>query len=515
MSNIQNRPKPVVLCILDGWGHREDAPDNAITQANTPFLDELVKNNPHSLLETSGLAVGLPEGQMGNSEVGHMNIGSGRVIMQSLPKIDLAIENGSLAKDPELAKFIEGIKKSGGVCHLLGLLSPGGVHSHQSHMSALAKIVADAGISVKVHAFLDGRDVPPASTIEYLKKFRSDVKGYDVEIVTAAGRYYAMDRDNRWDRVELAYDAMVSGIGSSVSLFESAIEAGYKENVFDEFVKPMVVPGYSGMNDGDGVLMANFRADRARQILTALVDPEFSGFARKKLVSFSGLLGAVEYSEQLNKFVGSIYKSDDLSGILGEIIANNGLAQFKIAETEKYAHVTFFFNGGREEKFEREDRILVPSPKVATYDELPEMSAFKVTDELVSAIKSDKYDLLVVNYANTDMVGHTGVQLAAMQAVEAIDKSLKRVVEAINEKGGVILITADHGNSEQMCDGDSGQPHTAHTTNPVPLIFAGKIASNYCLNDGRLCDIAPSILEIMGLPQPSEMTGKSLLKRII
>jgi 2,3-bisphosphoglycerate-independent phosphoglycerate mutase len=507
---MTNRPKPIVLCILDGWGHREDASDNAISEANTPFLDRLIANNPHSLLETSGLAVGLPAGQMGNSEVGHMNIGSGRVIMQSLPKIDLAIEDGSLAKEPELTKFIANLKKSGGACHLLGLLSDGGVHSHQNHISALAKIISHEGIIVKIHAFTDGRDVPPASAATYVRNFQKQINGY-ATIATVCGRYYAMDRDNRWDRIELAYNAIVSGIGQAVSDIPSTIEAGYKENIFDEFVKPMVIDNYSGMNDGDGVLMVNFRSDRARQMLTALVNPAFSGFARKKTVKFASALGMVEYSESLNKFVAAIYKSEELSGILGEIIAENGLTQLRIAETEKYAHVTFFFNGGREENFKGEDRILVPSPKVATYDELPQMSAGKVTDELVAVIKQNKFDIIVVNYANTDMVGHTGVQAAAMQAVEFIDQSLQRLFEAIDEKEGCLFITADHGNCEQMCDGD--QPHTAHTTNPVPLIFAGKAASGYSLNDGRLCDIAPTLLQVMGIKQPAEMTGVSLLRK--
>jgi 2,3-bisphosphoglycerate-independent phosphoglycerate mutase len=506
------RPKPVVLCILDGWGHREDAADNAITCAATPFWDEMMAKYPHSLLETSGLAVGLPAGQMGNSEVGHMNIGSGRVVMQTLPKIDIAIEDGSLARNPEVVSFINSVKKAGGVCHLLGLLSDGGVHSHQNHMAALAEIISNAGVQVKVHAFLDGRDTPPASAIKYINQFRRDIAGHNADIATACGRYYAMDRDNRWDRVELAYNAMVAGIGEHVSSIEDAVEAGYEHKVFDEFVKPLIANGYKGMNDGDGILMANFRSDRARETLTALVDPSFDGFARKKIVKFSSALGMVEYSEQLNEFVATAFPSDNLECILGEVISDNGLTQLKIAETEKYAHVTFFFNGGREEKFPGEERILVPSPKVATYDLLPEMSAGQVTDELVKAIKSDKFDLLVVNYANTDMVGHTGSQEAAQKAVEAIDKNLKRLVGAVNEAGGVIFISADHGNSEQMHDHESGQAHTAHTTNPVPLIMAGKNCEKYKLDNGRLCDIAPAILEIMGIKQPEQMTGVSLIR---
>jgi 2,3-bisphosphoglycerate-independent phosphoglycerate mutase len=507
--------KPVVLCILDGWGEREDAADNAITRAHIPFWDELVQNNPHSLLETSGLAVGLPEGQMGNSEVGHMNIGSGRVIMQSLPKIDLAIADGSLAKDAQITNFIASLKKSGGVCHILGLLSNGGVHSHQHHIASLAKIIAAAGIKVKIHTSLDGRDVPPASASQYLKEFNAEIgDNKNIEIATAAGRYYSMDRDNRWDRVELAYDAMVLGQGVKITSLEAAIEASYKENIYDEFFKPSVLPGYNGMNDGDGILMANFRADRARQTLTALLDPAFAGFARKKTIKFATSLGMVEYSSDLNALIPPVFEADDLRGILGEVIADNGMTQLKISETEKYAHVTFFFNGGREEKFVGEERVLVPSPNVATYDLKPEMSSYEVTDELVKAIKSDKFDLLVVNYANTDMVGHTGNQQAAMQAVEAIDKNLKLLVATVNEAEGMIFITADHGNSEQMCDEISGQAHTSHTTNPVPFIFAGRAAQKYKLVNGRLCDIAPTILKVMGIKQPEEMTGVALVRSV-
>lgn len=504
--------KPVVLCILDGWGHREDADDNAISRANTPFWDKLAKTAPYSLLETSGLAVGLPEGQMGNSEVGHMNIGSGRIIMQSLPMIDEAIKTGELANKPQIKNMIKELKVSGKACHLLGLLSVGGVHSHQSHIAALAKIIASEGVKVYIHAFLDGRDVAPQSALEYIKEFNSEIAGNNlIKIATASGRYYAMDRDKRWDRVELAYNAFVLAEGNKAATIEQAVENSYAEKITDEFIKPAVIGDYHGMQDGDALIMVNFRSDRARQTLSALVDGGFNGFARKKTVKFSDAIGMVEYSEDLNRFLKTLFPPVPMENILGEVIANAGLKQLRIAETEKYAHVTFFFNGGRESEFAGEERILIPSPSVATYDLKPEMSAFEVTDALVEAINSGKFDLLVVNYANTDMVGHTGFTPAALQAVEAVDKCIARVYEAVEKAEGLLFITADHGNSEQMEDHHTGQPHTAHTTNPVPFVMAGKDASKYKLQNGRLCDIAPTILKIMGIKKPEEMTGVELL----
>jgi 2,3-bisphosphoglycerate-independent phosphoglycerate mutase len=509
---MNNTKKPIVLCILDGWGHRESAEHNAILEANAPFLKKLYEY-PHCLLETSGLAVGLPEGQMGNSEVGHMNIGSGRVVMQSLPQIDLAILDDSLARKPELSEQIALLKKNGKTCHILGLVSDGGVHSHQNHIVAIAKIVAAHGINVCIHAFTDGRDTPPASGVGFMQKLEDEISGFSsIKIATVSGRYYAMDRDNRWERVELAYNAIAEASGQNFPSSVDAIKASYANGKNDEFVLPCVISDYSGMQDGDGIIMANFRADRARQTLAALLDPEFSSFKRNKIVKFTHPVGITEYSVELNKFIHTIFKPAGLNNILGEVIANSGLTQLRIAETEKYAHVTFFFNGGREEVFFGEERILVPSPKVATYDLQPEMSAVEITDKLVAAIDSGKFDLLVVNYANTDMVGHTGFEDAAIKAVETVSKCLKRLVALVAKHGGKILITADHGNAEQMVDDDGCTPHTAHTTNPVPLIIAGSDVAGIKLRNGRLCDIAPTILQLMSIKQPDEMTGESLIK---
>lgn len=505
--------EPIVLCILDGWGHSENKEHNAIMKANAPFLMELYKY-PHSLLETSGLSVGLPEGQMGNSEVGHMNIGSGRVVMQSLPMIDLAIQDGSLKEKPELLKQINELKKTGGTCHILGLASDGGVHSHQGHIAALAGIMSENGIPVAIHAFTDGRDTPPASAVGFIKKLEDDIADCkNVKITSVSGRYYAMDRDNRWDRVNLAYDSIVSGSGENYPSAQDAVKASYAKGKNDEFILPCVIGGYKGMKDGDGIIMANFRADRARQTLSALLDPEFSGFTRRKIIKFSSAVGVTEYSSDLNKFIDTIFKPVALDNILGEVIAGLGMKQLRIAETEKYAHVTFFFNGGREELFAGEERILIPSPKVATYDLQPEMSAIQITEKLIEAIDSGKFDLLVVNYANTDMVGHTGFEPAAIKAVEAVSKCLEKLVSAVEKHNGKILITADHGNCEQMVDDDGHTPHTAHTTNPVPLILAGKNVSSIKLENGSLCDIAPTILALMNIKQPGEMTGKTLIRK--
>jgi len=503
--------KPVVLCILDGWGHRENTEHNAILEANAPFLKKLYEN-PHALLETSGVAVGLPDGQMGNSEVGHMNIGSGRIVMQSLPLINSAIQDDTLAQKPELLEQVKLLKENGGTCHLLGLVSDGGVHSHQTHIIALAKIVAGAGVPVAIHAFLDGRDTQPTSAAGFIKKLQDDIAGIDnVTIATISGRYYAMDRDNRWDRVQLAYDTIVSANSKKFTDAYDSIEASYASDKNDEFVVPCVIGEYKGMNDGDGLIMANFRADRARQTLTALLDPKFSGFTRDKIVKITYPVGITEYSASLSKLMHTIFKPAELNNSLGEIIANNNMKQLRIAETEKYGHVTFFFNGGREEVFTGEERVLVPSPKVATYDLQPEMSAIEVTDKLIAAIDTGEFDLLIVNYANTDMVGHTGFEDAAIKAVEAVSKCLERLVATVEKHGGKILITADHGNAEQMVDDDGKTPHTAHTTNPVPLILAGVGISDIKLKNGKLCDIAPTILKLMGIDQPNDMTGENLV----
>jgi 2,3-bisphosphoglycerate-independent phosphoglycerate mutase len=510
-NDSRQPPRPVVLCILDGLGYRAERADNAVALAHTPVLDDLMAHAPHALLETSGLSVGLPDGQMGNSEVGHMNIGAGRVVMQDLPRIDVAVADGSLAANPVLTKAIDTLKASRGTMHLMGLMSPGGVHSHQTHLGALARIVASAGVPVAVHAFLDGRDTPPSSAKDYVAEFLADVAGYDVRIAVVSGRYYAMDRDKRWERVSRAYQAMVEADAPRVGDAVGGIEESYRNGKTDEFVVPFVVGDYGGMKDGDGLLMANFRADRAREILTALVDPAFADFARRRRVTFASCLGMTEYSTELNGFLDVLFPAESLAHILGEVASDAGLKQLRIAETEKYAHVTFFLNGGRETVYPGEDRILVPSPKVATYDLQPQMSAPEVTDKLVEAIETGKYDLVVVNFANCDMVGHTGILPAAIEAVETVDGCLGRLRPAVVRQGGCLLITADHGNAEMMRDPVTGEPHTAHTIGPVPIFLVNAPSVDVGLANGRLADVAPTVLALLGLPQPAEMTGRSLL----
>ncbi len=506
------RPRPVVLCILDGWGERAPGPDNAIEQAATPTWDHLRADCPFSHLQASALDVGLPEGQMGNSEVGHMNIGAGRVVMQDLPLIDKAISDGAIAQNDHLQELIKALKDSGGTCHLMGLMSPGGVHSHQKHFAVLAMLLSEAGVAVAVHAFLDGRDTPPSSAIDYLKQFQADTKGAaNLSIATVSGRYYAMDRDKRWERVEKAYLALAEGKGETADTALAAVEQSYDAGTTDEFVLPTVVGKYAGMADGDGILMVNFRADRAREILATLVDPAFDGFSRSRQIAFAARAGMTEYSTELNAFLDALFPQRPLTHILGQVVADAGMTQLRIAETEKYAHVTFFFNGGEEQLFDGEERILVPSPKVATYDLQPEMSAPEVTDKLVTEIDAGKFDLIVVNYANGDMVGHTGIFDAAVKAAETVDTCLRRLEDAVTRAGGVMLITADHGNAEQMDDPETGQPHTAHTLSPVPFVMVNPPENVDGLQNGVLADIAPTILTLLGLPQPGEMTGRSLI----
>jgi 2,3-bisphosphoglycerate-independent phosphoglycerate mutase len=509
----KKRPKPVVLVILDGWGHRDAIDHNAIASAHTPTWHRLERDYPHGLINASELHVGLPEGQMGNSEVGHMNIGSGRVLMQDLPKIDAAIKGGSLAKNPRLLDFIQKLKAKTGTCHLMGLLSPGGVHSHQEHILALAKILAGQGVKVSLHLFLDGRDTPPQNALEYVAWLEKNIGTDAIRVATVSGRYYAMDRDKRWERVEKAYDTLTAAKGERYASAREAIEKSYAAGVTDEFVLPAAIGNYQGMQDGDGLLMANFRADRVRQLLSALLDPAFKEFPRAKTVQFSAALGMAEYSSSLAKFIPALFPPEKLTRIFGEVISDAGLMQLRIAETEKYAHVTFFFNGGREQEFPGEERILVPSPKVATYDEKPEMSAPEMTDRLVEAINAKKFDVIVVNYANTDMVGHTGNLKAAAKAVEAVDKCLGRLVEATLAQGGALLITADHGNAEMMYDDENKQPHTAHTVNLVPVIIIADAlkGKHITIPEGKLGDVAPTLLQLLQLPQPREMTGCSLL----
>jgi 2,3-bisphosphoglycerate-independent phosphoglycerate mutase len=502
------------LCILDGWGHRNDPTDNALAQARLPTWQRWLATAPHALLATSGTAVGLPDGQMGNSEVGHMNIGAGRVLVQDLPRIDAAIADGSFAANPALAGLIAKLRASGGTCHVMGLISPGGVHSHQDQIAALAAIVDGAGVPVRVHAFLDGRDTPPQSAAGYIKEFTARLAGLkDTRIATVGGRYYAMDRDKRWERVEKAYRALVDGEGVPAATAAAAIAASYDAKVTDEFMVPAVIGGYRGMKDGDGVAMGNFRADRAREILAALLDPTFSGFARPRVVRFGAALGLVEYSDALAPLMTAMFPPQQANNTLGEVISKAGLTQLRIAETEKYAHVTFFLNGGQETEFPGESRIMVPSPKVATYDLQPEMSAPEVTERIVAAVRAGQFDVIIVNYANGDMVGHTGILPAAIKAAETVDACLGRLEAAVKEAGGALLVSADHGNLEMMRDPDTHAPHTQHTTGPVDVILVNGPADVDRLENGRLADIAPTMLALLGLPKPEEMTGRALLHR--
>ncbi|MZR15325.1 2,3-bisphosphoglycerate-independent phosphoglycerate mutase [Maritimibacter sp. DP07] len=503
-------PKPVVLCILDGWGLRVESHGNAVALAEKPAFDELMMVWPNATLVTHGNDVGLPAGQMGNSEVGHTNIGAGRVVAMDLGQIDLAIEDRSFFQNAALMQFIDDMKSSGGTAHLMGLTSPGGVHSHQDHIVAAARAISNAGVPVVVHVITDGRDVAPKSAREQVAQFMADLPD-DVAVASVTGRYFAMDRDNRWERVSRAYDAMVKAMGETAGSADDAIAAAYDRGETDEFIQPTVIEGHTGIHDGDGIFFINFRADRAREILRAIGEPGFAEFdvgARPKLAA---LLGMVEYSKAHNAYMTTCFPSEDIVNTLGAWVAKKGKRQFRLAETEKYPHVTFFLNGGKEEPEEGEDRYMAPSPKVATYDLQPEMSAAEVGRELVKAIHA-KYDLIVVNFANPDMVGHTGDLDAAIQAVEAVDEQLGEAMIALREEGGAMIVTADHGNCEMMVDPETGGPHTAHTTNPVPVaLFNGPEGAQ--IRSGRLADLAPSLLDLMELEQPAEMTGKSLIVR--
>jgi 2,3-bisphosphoglycerate-independent phosphoglycerate mutase len=497
-----------MLVVLDGWGWRENTADNAVRQAHTPTFDRLWTTCPHAFLHTSGLDVGLPEGQMGNSEVGHMNIGAGRVVMQELPRIGLAIADGSIAAAPALTGLIAALRQSGGTCHLMGLVSPGGVHSHQDHAAALAGILARAGIPVAAHAFTDGRDTPPQSGRDDIARFQ-DALPEGARIATVSGRYYAMDRDKRWERVANAYLAVAEGQGARFADPVAAVAAAYAAGVTDEFVIPAVIGDYQGMRDGDGILCFNFRADRVRELLGALTDPDFSGFARPRRIRFAAAAGMTRYSDDLAARLGVLFPPESLENLLGQVVSRAGRRQLRMAETEKYPHVTYFLNGGEETPNPGEDRIMVPSPKVATYDLQPEMSAPELTAQAVAQIEAGKYDLIVLNFANADMVGHTGSLKAAIKAVEAVDAGLGRILAAVEGQGGALLVTADHGNCELMRDPETGGPHTAHTINPVPVILAGTAVAS--LHDGRLADVAPTLLGLMGLAVPAEMTGRTLV----
>ena len=502
--------RPVVLCILDGWGYRPNSDYNAIMQGNTPAWDDLFATCPHAFLRTDGLSVGLPEGQMGNSEVGHLTIGAGRVLMQDLPKIDQAVATGALAQNETLLAQIAALKASGGTCHLMGLCSPGGVHAHQDHMVALAKVVTDAGVPVAVHVFTDGRDVPPKSAREQIAAFEKALPA-GATIATISGRYYAMDRDKRWERVELAYRAIAEAQGEKAVSADTAIAAAYDATLSDEFVKPTVIGTYAGMKaSGDAILFANFRSDRAREILEALLNPDFKEFVRPAL-TFAHAAGMVDYSSAHTQWMASLFPPKELRDVLGEVVSKAGKKQLRLAETEKYAHVTFFLNGGEEKIYEGEERILVPSPKVATYDMQPEMSAAEVADKCVAALESGKFDLIVLNFANPDMVGHTGDLGAAIKAVEAVDAGVGKIRTALSKVGGVMLVTADHGNCEEMWNTEENAPHTAHSLNPVPVVLVGHKDAEVTLQDGSLADIAPTLLTLMGVPVPEAMTGKVLL----
>lgn len=521
LSVKTQRPKPIVLVILDGFGVGEKSEDNAIyiAQRNgkTPHLDNFYTHYPHGLIKTSGKAVGLPEGQMGNSEVGHMNIGAGRIVIPDLERIDDSIRNGSFPTNAQLQSFIAQLKKSKGAGHLVGMLSPGGVHSHQEQITELAKIVADAGIKVYVHAITDGRDKPPKSAKEYIRQFEADVKGRDISIATIGGRYYAMDRDERWDRIGYGYQVMkdaknMDDVLAAASALE-AVEDGYQTNIADEFLHPRAIGGYPGMKNGDGLLMGNFRADRMRGISAMFVDPHFTGCARAK-IEFAATLSLTEYDKKLNSYLPAMFERERHPNILADVLAQNNLKSLRIAETEKYAHVTYFFNDMVEEGFPQEKRILVKSPKeVATYDLKPEMSAHEITDKLIQEIESQAHDVIVVNYANGDMVGHCANLQATVKAIQTIDTCLGRVEEAVRAQGGAMLITADHGNAEQQHDATTDQAHTAHTINPVPVIaIAPQLKDKQIsITEGELRDIAPTLLDWLGIQKPKEMTGKSLI----
>ncbi len=500
-------PKPVVLCILDGWGLSEDTQANAPYLANTPAFDAIMQG-PHATLITHGPDVGLPSGQMGNSEVGHTNIGAGRVVAMDLGQIDLAIEDGSFFENDAMQAFIEKVKAAGGTAHLMGLASDGGVHGHVNHIVAAAKAITDAGVPVALHAVTDGRDVAPKSAFTYISELEERLPE-GARIVTVCGRYFAMDRDNRWERVSQAYNAMVKGQGRAGTSAHEAVDQAYNQSETDEFIVPTLLEGYDGVKDGDGFFCLNFRADRAREILRAIAEPGFDDFDTGPRPVLSALLGMVEYSDGHNAYMTTVFPKRAIVNTLGEWVAKQGLRQFRLAETEKYPHVTFFLNGGKEVPEAGEDRFMPKSPKVATYDLQPEMSSAEVTDKFIEAIEAG-YDLIVTNYANPDMVGHTGDLGAAIKACEAVDQGLARVVAALEKAGGAMIVTADHGNCEVMVDPETGGPHTAHTLNPVPVALVGG-PEGATLRTGRLSDLAPTLLALMNLPKPPEMTGESLL----
>ena len=504
MSN----PSPVVLCILDGWGLSPETKGNAPVLANTPNFDA-VMNGPHAQLLTHGNDAGLPKGQMGNSEVGHTNIGAGRIVAMDLGQIEMAIEDRSFGTMQALTSFIETLTQSGGAAHLLGVVSDGGVHGHVDHILAAAQIISDAGVRVVVHAVTDGRDVAPKSAQGFMQHLLDGLPD-GAQIATVSGRYFALDRDNRWDRVQTAYDAIARGKGPMATDPMAVISSAYDAETTDEFIPATVIGDYAGFAPDDGLFCLNFRSDRAREILAAVADPDFTGFDRAQ-PTLAALLGMVSYSNDHDGWFNTVFPKRDIQNTLGAWVAKHGLRQFRLAETEKYPHVTFFLNGGIEAAAEGEDRYMPKSPNVATYDLQPEMSSGEVTQAFVTAI-NDGYDMIITNFANPDMVGHTGDLDAAIAACEAVDRGLGEVLDALKNAGGAMIVTADHGNCEMMIDPDTGGPHTAHTTNPVPVALVGG-PEGAQLRDGRLADLAPTILDLMGLEQPAEMTGASLIVR--
>ncbi|WP_371061104.1 2,3-bisphosphoglycerate-independent phosphoglycerate mutase [Rhodosalinus sp. 5P4] len=504
-------PKPVVLCILDGWGLRAETEANAPALAHTPNFDQLMAACPNATLVTHGPDVGLPEGQMGNSEVGHMNIGAGRVVTMDLGRIDAVIAEGRFAERPALRRFIEALTQTGGIAHLWGLVSDGGVHGSLDQMLAAARAITDEGVAVAIHALTDGRDVAQKSAAEYVARLEDQLP-QGAYIATVTGRYYAMDRDNRWDRIALAFETIVQGKGPHARSAADAVAEGYAQGLTDEFFLPTEIGDYTGMADGDGVFCLNFRADRAREFLRALAEPGFDAFETGPRPALAACLGMVSYSDAHDAYMDTLFETEEIANTLGAWVAAKGLRQFRLAETEKYPHVTFFLSGGEEVPAPGEERYMAPSPPVATYDLAPEMSAGEVTDQLVEAIGAG-YDLIVVNYANPDMVGHTGDLDAAIRACEAVDEGLGRVRAALAAAGGAMIVTADHGNCEVMVDPDTGAPHTAHTTNPVPVILVGGPDGARLRDGGRLADLAPTVLELMDLEAPPEMTGRSLIAR--
>ena len=506
--------KPMVLVILDGYGYREDQQDNAIYSAKTPVMDALWAKRPHTLIDASGLEVGLPDRQMGNSEVGHVNLGAGRIVYQDLTRLDVEIKERTFFANPVLTAAVDKAVAAGKAVHIMGLMSPGGVHSHEDHIMAMVELAAERGAEkIYLHAFLDGRDTPPRSAEKTLATFEAKFAALGKgRVASLIGRYYAMDRDNRWERVGLAYDAMVKAEGLHAATPAEAVAQSYAKKEMDEFIKPTVIGEYAGTKDGDGFFCLNFRADRAREILRALAEPGFAEIDVSARPVWSALLGMVEYSTSHNAYMATAYPKRDLVNTLGEWVSKQGLTQFHCAETEKYPHVTFFLNGGKESPWQGEDRFMPKSPKVATYDLQPEMSAPEVTEHFIGAIEKG-YDLIVVNYANPDMVGHTGSLPAAIKACEEIDRDMGKVIAALKKAGGAMIVTADHGNCETMIDPVTGKPHTAHTTNPVPVALIGGPEGVKLRDGGRLADLAPTLLELMQLPVPPEMTGKTLIVR--